>query len=319
MKNIYLVLLVLFCFSLTVRAQDTLTFEDFGLELDTFIDPVNIDSGLLSKGFFLPTTTSVFGEFEFWGSGWTVSTMRDTVTPGFENQYSARPGSGADGSMTFGLVFSQGLIQGPTGSQFNPQSVRVATNTYGYLSMLEGDSFNPDGFGGASGDVPDFYRVIFRKYLDGVLTTDSVEFFLADYRFEDNSLDTILADWQSVDLSSLGAADSLLIELDSRDKGTTTPFYVCIDNFVFDGVVSGVRRVEGEELELFPNPAFDQIQVQVPSIGWLTLWDLNGKRLVEQRVNPGLNPLNVEDVQSGIYLLRWTNGERIQTAKVIIR
>ena len=68
-----------------------------------------------------------------------------------------------------------------------------------------------------------------------MLGTDSVDFYLADYRFADNSEDYIVKDWTFVSLEALGDVDSLLFSLTSTDNdsmfGMNTPAYFCMDNF----------------------------------------------------------------------------------------
>jgi hypothetical protein len=61
-----------------------------------------------------------------------------------------------------------------------------------------------------------------------------VEFYLADFRFADNSQDYILDSWGFVDLSALGTVDFLEFDLSSSDNGAfgmNTPGYFALDNF----------------------------------------------------------------------------------------
>ena len=67
--------------------------------------------------------------------------------------------------------------------------------------------------------------------------TKTVEFYLADFRFSDNSQDYIVDTWTSVDISSLGAVNQLTFKFESSDNGTfgmNTPAYVCIDDIVYN-------------------------------------------------------------------------------------
>jgi len=82
--------------------------------------------------------------------------------------------------------------------------------------------------------------------------TGSQEFFLADFRFADNSLDFVVDEFESVDLTALGDARSVQLSFDSSDIGNfgiNTPLFIAIDNIQlsaspilgdvnFDGVVS---------------------------------------------------------------------------------
>jgi len=66
---------------------------------------------------------------------------------------------------------------------------------------------------------------------------DSVNFYLADYRFADNDSDYIVNSWKYVDLSTLGGVDTYEFDLSSSDTGAfgmNTPAYFCMDQFSFN-------------------------------------------------------------------------------------
>jgi len=86
-----------------------------------------------------------------------------------------------------------------------------------------------------------------RKFHNGVLDTNLVEFYLADFRFEEDSLDYILDDWQWVDLSNLGNVDSLQFTLSSSDvgdNGINTPLFFAIDNLDLSSLVINIPTDE---------------------------------------------------------------------------
>ena len=61
-----------------------------------------------------------------------------------------------------------------------------------------------------------------------------VEFYLADYRFDDNAQDYIVSDWAWVDLTGLGVVYGLEFALSSSDVGNwgmNTPAYFAMDSF----------------------------------------------------------------------------------------
>ncbi|MBN2270361.1 MAG: DUF4465 domain-containing protein, partial [Sedimentisphaerales bacterium] len=65
--------------------------------------------------------------------------------------------------------------------------------------------------------------------------TEPVTFYLADYRYADNSRDYIVDTWRYVDLSSLGPVKSLEFTLSSSDVGAwgmNTPASFVIDSIV---------------------------------------------------------------------------------------
>ncbi len=178
-------------------------------------------------------------EFDYW-SGWSYSRTTDTTTPGAANQYSAIPGSGVSGSSTYAVGFgssSRGVSYASDFDFSGGKGVFVTNTTYTYLSMLNGDAANGGGpakkFGGATGDDADFLMLTITGS-NGGSQTGSVDFYLADYRFVDNSNDYLVNTWSFVDLSSLGTVDELSFSLSSSDNhpsfGMNTPDYVAIDN-----------------------------------------------------------------------------------------
>jgi hypothetical protein len=184
--------------------------------------------------------------FDSW-SGWSYSNVTNVTTPGFANQYAAYNvpggGTGAAGSANYAVAFGF-----PGGGGFPadpitvalpagmlPQSARITNTTYAALSMRDGDQFAKK-FGGPSGNDPDFFRLTIRGLNAQNQATGTVEFFLADYRFSDNSLDYILNQWATVDLTPLGVnTTTLSFSLDSSDVGPfgmNTPAYFAFDNLV---------------------------------------------------------------------------------------
>lgn len=200
--------------------------------------------GFASGGLFFNNSYADFGGGFFAWSGFAYSNQTDVAASGFGNQFSAYhlpAGGGASGSAQFGVGFAyfrgEAAITLPAG--FRPGSVRLTNVTYAALSMRDGDSFAKK-FGGASGDDPDFFSVTFHGLDAGGLSTGSVEFFLADFRFPDNAQDYIVSAWTAVDLSPLGAATRTIeLEFASSDVGPfglNTPTYVALDNFTLTAV-----------------------------------------------------------------------------------
>lgn len=170
-------------------------------------------------------------------SGWSYSNITDNTTAGYGNQYSAIAGGGAGGTGSIYAVANSfspndAYINLPGGSRIG--SLTITNATYAYFSMLNGDQFAKK-FGGASGNDPDFFFLTVTGYDAPGATgnaTGSVDFYLADYRFADNSQDYIVSSWSSVDLSSLNAnTASLGFGLTSSDTGVygmNTPAYFAL-------------------------------------------------------------------------------------------
>ena len=207
-------------------------FEDVGTSLaaESAYAGEDLAGGFESGGvLFRNTYTPAFSSWE----GGAYSNTTDTTTPGFGNQFSAVAGGGQGGSLTYAVAFPE-LATGNSRVELGSSS-RVAggwfTNTtYAALSMRDGDAF-AKRFGGSSGDDPDFFRLDITGLL-GDRSTGSVSYYLADYRFEDDSLDFIVDRWEWVDLSDLGVVDALELSFASSDVGEfgiNTPTYVALD------------------------------------------------------------------------------------------
>ncbi len=173
------------------------------------------------------------GDWFFW-SGFAYSNITDNTTPGFGNQFSAFPGSGSGGSDNYGIGFV-GIT--PTISFANEtiaSSIDITNTTYAGLSMQNGDTFSKQ-FGGVSGNDEDWFLLTITGKDASNQTTGTFDFYLADYRFSDNSQDYIVDEWVNLDLSSLGLVKSLEFSLSSSDVGQfgmNTPAYFAVDNVV---------------------------------------------------------------------------------------
>ncbi len=217
-------------------------FEEFGappysLEAESYWNGSDGSGGFTSAGTYFNNSYTDYGAFYSW-SGWSVSNVTDNTTPGYDNQFSAFPGSGAGGSEFYGVSFIYPFdpvprIDLPAGAEL--ESLEVANCTYPALSMLNGDPYAKQ-FGGQTGDDPDWFRLTVTGLDEAGAPIGGVEFYLADYRFENNDLDYIVDDWASVDLTAVSSARSLTFALDSSDVGQygmNTPAYFAVDNLTF--------------------------------------------------------------------------------------
>ncbi len=306
MKNNLLSLLLLSSSLLT--AQVVADFENFDVEQGQFLPEAS--EGAFTTGNI--SLSNVYNaEQNFW-SGWAVSATTDTETPGFMNQYSSRSGAGNNGSSTYGLTYAFfqqpiDLIGDAAGAPV--MGMYVNNGTYAYFSMLEGDNVAKK-FGGETGDDPDFFLLTVFGELDGEMTTDSVNFYLADYRFDNNDEDYIVENWTFVNLESLGNVDRLWIKLSSSDVGEfgmNTPAYLFVDDVTTAGDPTSVqdqRRDFG--LTVYPNPFSNQVQLtwNETERGQVRLVSVDGSLLGEYVLTQGQNQLSLSDLPNGTYFLQ---------------
>lgn len=178
-----------------------------------------------------------------WGDYWegiAASTWTDTSTAGYENQYSAIPGTGEGGSVAYGVAYTGGYNVGAelrfpdAGAGVTVAGLYVTNTTYVYLSMRDGDSFAKK-FGGESGTDPDWLLLTIEGIGAGGAVAGEVEFYLADYRSATPSEDYLVDDWAFVDLTSLGPVVGLRFALESTDVGEwgmNTPAYFALDSLL---------------------------------------------------------------------------------------
>ena len=216
---------------LTQAGRSVIDFEDLTLSPNSFYNGSDGAGGFTSRGAFF--SNSYNPTYQSW-SGWSYSNTTDTTTPGFTNQYSAITGGGFDGpNSNYGVAFTfnpgDAYINLPTGK--TPKSIRITNTTYAVQSMLNGDQFAKK-FGGVSGNDPDFFLLTITGLNNANQVIGTVNFYLADYRFTDNSQDYILTQWQRINLSGLSGATKLSFMLTSSDNGPygmNTPAYFAAD------------------------------------------------------------------------------------------
>ena len=77
---------------------------------------------------------------------------------------------------------------------------------------------------------------------------------------------------------------------------------------------------ESNQYTIFPNPATDELFISTPNStgkAEATLYDLSGRLLQRTALQQGVSVLNVTDYPNGCYILRITNGDFVQTEKII--
>lgn len=217
----------------------TATFDDLTLATESHYSPSATGSGDSAANYPFTSGSATFSHvFTDWGfdncchAGFTYSNHTDTTTAGYTNQFSAITGGGQGGSANYAIAYA--FDSSVAGVDFAAptllNSAYFTNTTYAALSMQNGDGFAKK-FGGLTGDDPDYFKLTITGF-NGATMTGSVDFFLADFRFANNSQDYIVTDWTSVSLSGLGAVTRLGFEVASSDVGQwgmNTPAYFAMD------------------------------------------------------------------------------------------
>ncbi len=312
MKTFYTLLL---CCLVGLAHSQATSFEGLNLPVDTFVNNAegpgftfNEDEG---DEVFLPNSyNATYMSF----SDFAISTMTDTETAGFTNQYSVISGSGANESLTYAVGFAgfgETYIKTPGGTI---GGFYVNNTTYAALSMRDGDTFAKK-FGGETGDDPDFFLMTIKYANEGIPTGDSINFYLADYRFEDNNLDYIVEDWTYIEITS--GVSEIIISLSSSDNGAfgmNTPAYFAIDDMnVF---FLNTKEQELLNANIFPNPVDNILNIEVEQSANVDIYSIEGTLVHSERVY-GNAQLHIEHLFSGAYYVNITTETKAVTKKMI--
>lgn len=306
------------CYTHVTIGQTVADFENFLINVDTFLNGKNANGGFESGDVIFSNDYNP--QFDAW-TGFAISSETDNMSGGFANQYASIAGAGADGSQNYAVAYAFDpivvrLVGNAKGKAL--KSCSITNNTFAYYSMLNGDQFSKK-FGGANGDEPDFFKLTLRAYLDGQLKSDSLEIYLADFRFQEDSLDYILDEWSQFDLSDLGRADSLQLSLSSSDVGgfgMNTPAYFCIDNVVTEGLPTSNADVRKSAISLYPNPANDCLFFKGDdgNIQSIEIFDNVGKRIFSDDFR---QQVGIQSLKPGSYFVRLKSLSEFQTLPFI--
>jgi hypothetical protein len=154
-----------------------------------------------------------------------------------------------------------------------------------------------------------------KGYSGGVLTADSVNFYLADST-------AIVDTWQWVNLLPLGNVDSVQFSLSSSNTtagAIDVPAYFCMDNFTTFETES-VKNVQPSYIaKVYPNPATDMVYVDVAdnSVQQITLVDVTGKVIGTYAVAQDHTAINTSSLPAGMYILQMTGNEKTATARFV--
>jgi len=308
--------------------QQTVDFEEL-----TFPDSQNYWNGSDESGMF-QSSSLTFSNIYYpdWSSwfGFAYSKETDNTTEGWANQYSAFAGSGAVDSENYAVWNQNGTITFEQTSIV--ESIMVTNTTYAAISMRDGDAFGKQ-FGSttdANGDDDgtngeDWFRLIIFGWDNEAEMTDSIVFYLADYRFTDDLDDYIIDTWESINLTSLGEVNQLTFRLESSDVGDwgmNTPNYFALDNIVYEEVESTATITEENKIQfsVYPNPASTDFTLTFEGQENVDakLVNLSGQLVKEIKGLSSNTKVDASDLQSGVYLLQVQTENHSSTNRIVI-
>ncbi len=297
-----------------------ITFESLTLpQAESYYNGSDGAGGFDAMGIYFSNEYTQAGDY--W-SGFVYSNLTDVTTPGYANQYSAFSGSGADASEKYAICYPAGKITFPQLGM--PQTIKITNTTYAGISMRDGDSYAkkfgslnnaqglPDGTNGE-----DFFKLTINGLNFSNEIVGSIDVYLADFRFADNSQDFILNTWKSVDLTSLGNVYGLSFDLQSTDIGDfgmNTPAYFALDDLYFIPLESIAEQAK-QDFKVFPNPINDWLTIQGGN-GKVQIVDLTGK-VIQSFEHQEFSKINVSNLESGTYFVQMTEDGIISSQKLV--
>jgi hypothetical protein len=317
MKTRLLSLAALFL-SFGMNAQTVSTFENLGLLPNSYWDGSN------NLGHFNDGNAIFSNDYssQYWSAGFAYTNKKDSTTSGYMNMYSARTAVGYNNSANYAVMEMSGKIKLSGNAAGKVVNGFYATNTtFADLSMEAGDQFAKK-FGGQSGNEADWFKITISGWYNGSAIIDTVHFYLADFRFSDNSKDYILKSWEWVDLTSLGNVDSLSFSLSSTDNGLygmNTPAYFAMDNFTTSDVAVGINEISSLEFSAYPNPVSSSLTLNLGSVqnANITIFDATGRAVLTENMNGLSKSFDVSALTSGVYFVSVSGNEFMTTKKFI--
>ena len=219
----------MFLFLVSCDDEDTFRtevadFEEFELAEQSYWD------GSDGSGQFISGNKIFYNVFyQDWNSwsGFAYSNVENSIKYNEIAKYAANAGWGAEKSENYVCVHQFEKVVIDFIEMEEPRVVRITNSTYTAFAIKYGYDYAKK-FGGRDGSDPDWFKLSITGIGYSNEITGTVDFFLADYRFDNNEDDYIVGNWNYVDLTDLGIVKSLEFELSSSDAGT--PLYFCMDD-----------------------------------------------------------------------------------------
>ncbi len=111
------------------------------------------------------------------------------------------------------------------------------------------------------------------------------------------------------------------IEMSDGTETVTKTIYVDFDCVTGVGIDDFVSE---KSISLYPNPASNFVSIEWEEAAnqntRIEVYDLQSKKLMDQRLTPGiLQRLNVAELASGSYLIKWTAGDKVGLKQLVVK
>ncbi len=284
-------------------------FDDVTLGANGYWQGEEGDNEMFSGGWAF---TNYYSQaYSFWG-GFTASNHTDLTQTGMDAQYTAITAGGHDGSAQYGVAYTFGAqtdVYASDGQAHTVTGCYVTNNLWAYQSVVNGDASSTP-FGGTTGNDPDWFKLTATGKNASGQTIGTLDFYLADYRFDNNDEDYVIDTWEWFDLSPLGAVHTISFSLSSTKEnsyGMLTPAYFCIDDF------NGTAPTPPQDLPPYVvNPVGDVDFTSFPEIVYV---NLDG--VVTDDDDPDENiDFNILSISNTEYLYAVMQGKKLKMTRV---
>lgn len=246
-------------------------------------------------------------------SGFAYSNKTDKTTAGYANQYSAISGKGALNTNNYIIGYGTDTIV--FNKNVDLDGFYITNSTYAYLEMLNGSSFSKKF------TTNDWFKITIKGYDNNKNKVNEQDYYLADFRFTDNSKNYILNEWRWVDLSLFKNVSYLTFQKTSSDVGTwgmNTPDYFCMDELKVKNY-TGIKEQKSSDFKIISNAVLNEISVISDSeINELCVVDLFGKIIYSKNsINDTEISVVLPEKLKGVYVVKMRLNGNIKTAKVL--
>ncbi|HPF11555.1 MAG TPA: T9SS type A sorting domain-containing protein [Flavobacteriaceae bacterium] len=205
--------------------------------------------------------------------------------------------------------------------EFDPVDLTGASNpgvTLDYILSINGDGSNGNYEG--DGTVNESGSDRLRIYIKDLTNTTEIDLFnstgfdLDEFVPIDGGTGNYILQWQSAS-ASLSPDTMVQLVVEARCNAAAEVFY--LDNIVFTGNL-GTERFQSNQFSIYPNPARDYVNITSVNSGekQVQIFDVLGKQVMNQTVTNGLN---ISKLNSGIYLVKISQGNTSETKKLVVK
>lgn len=258
-------------------------------------------------------------EWKSW-SGFAISNETSTEATGnYTEQYRSAAGGAYEGE-NYAVCFPKEnlFVSTKDGAEEIISGFYISATAWTKYAVLNGDGYSSDG--GKPFGKGDYLKLTIDGYKKGEKVS-TLDFYIADYRSDNEAERYIVDKWQWLDTRSLGSIDAMTFSMSgtkTNDYGLSTPAYFCLDNFNEEKNETSVSKVTADDFVVYPVPANDYITIDSAcEIFAVELVSVDGRVVKAQ--SDALGSVSLSGLNPGVYILRLTTEEGTVVKQIIKR